>query len=896
MEKTVMSERDNILSVGFADRTLGFFEVHEEVVLVIRYREVRTEATDFCLTLTDAWKKQACSCEIHADAGQEETLFSLGRFSEAGFYRLHLTLKEGGEDLNAYLAIALCWDHRPLDGTIAADVAAEYEPKALSVTDELIRSLKLQGFDYIRGRGAPGGFEKAVLQYREKLEKAGIRQTTVNTKDMLSFPKIRELDLRRAYRYFKELKEKDPVDSAMVELQNEADLFFHAPPLPDSLAAYSKAAAIGLCDSEANSLFSMCSTAYCADGFFCDISLQNGILDYSSIYNFHGYGAVEGRAVYARKSALAYSPKGHLRPAYMTENGYKVWADEGGIPYHDQMMEMCRYAVKNSARMLAEGTDKWFWFIARAFLEAGGGFGNAHAWTQQPYPIAVTLSTLTRCLGKSIYCGRMSDLPEKCYGYVFDRGDGCDALILFAAKDEEIKLKIALATLSDMFGREERLTADAGGFIVVKCGYEPILLMLDGRLSESQYYKSAYEIEKCEGIAFSEAQRVVLNPIWNDQNLSDGTLLRKGYLVEAGKGENILFRIYNLNDAPIEGEIFITPEYKEHIEVVCADASFKIEPWGMVEIPVKLHFAADMPMNSAGDVLFGAKLADGAYVSSAVSRYWYLPDDMKIADEDIERFVGYTDLANWNLENIDKPGRVTAETDPEKGTITICADHGEGYAQWYFPEYFVKNPEVFANSDGIVFRRTHSCDAKSDITVFVCDKDGREYYSGVSSGVRMTADEKTAIFPWDVFMLHTSKEGFNDPRAFDPKNIYMVRVGVSGTPKAGIPDMTLWDFGIYHDKRNYTMPHPDKILLGGVENGKHYESAEDLKLTATLPETVIGDVRLTCGKSEYPFTVEGNLLTADLSGLGRGEYVFHVSGRTAVNYRYTNYVTFYIEK
>ncbi len=893
---TFVYEKENIVSVGFADRKLGFFETAEEIVLVIKYKDVRAENGNFSLSLTDAWGELYKTYEVTAQAGARETLFSLGSFGKAGFYRLHLTLAGKTEDINDYLAIAVCHAHGQLDGTVAADVAAEYEPRALAVTDELIKSLKLQGFDYIRGRGAPGGFEKAVLQYREKLEKAGIRQTTVNTKDMLSFPKIRELDLRRAYRYFKELKEKDPVDSAMVELQNEAELFFNAPPLPDSLAAYSKAAAIGLHDSEADSLFAMCSTAYCADGFFYDISLQNGILDYSSIYNFHGYGAVENKAVYARKSALAYSPKGHLRPAYMTENGYKVWADENGISHHDQMMEMCRYAVKNSAKMFAEGTDKWFWFIARAFLESGGGFGNAHAWTQQPYPIAVTLSTLTRCLGKGIYRGRLSSLPEKCYGHVFDRGDCRDALILFAAKDEEIKLKIASATLSDMFGKEEILTADENGYVTVKCGYDPVLLTFDGRLSETQYYKSAYELQECEKITFSKAQRVVINPIWDDQNLSDGTLLRKGYLVEAGKSQNILFRIYNLNDAPIEGEIFITPEYKEHIEVVCADASFKIEPWGRVEIPVKLHFAADMPMNSAGDVLFGAKLSDGACVSSAVSRYWYLPDDMKIADEDIKLFEDYTDLENWNLENIEQPGRVTAETDPEKGTITICADHGEGYAQWYFPEYFVKNPEIFANSDGIVLRRTHSCDAKADITVFVCDKDGREYYSGVSSGVRMTADEKTAIFPWDVFMLHTSKEGFNDPRAFDPKNIYMVRVGASGTPKAGIPDMTLWDFGVYHDERNYTAPHPGAIAFGGVENGKHYESAEDLKLTATLPETVIDDIRLTCGKSEYPFTVEGNLLTADLSGLGRGEYVFHVSGRTAVNYRYTNYVTFYIEK
>ena len=125
----------------------------------------------------------------------------------------------------------------------------------------------------------------------------------------------------------------------------------------------------------------------------------------------------------------------------------------------------------------------------------------------------------------------------------------------------------------------------------------------------------------------------------------------------------------------------------------------------------------------------------------------------------------------------------------------------------------------------------------------------------------------------------------------------MVRVGASGTPKDFIPDTTIKDFGIFYDRANATRVHPNKILFEGVEEGGRYHSAKDLLMLATLPEDVIGDVRVMLGKRKFDkWTMENNTLKIDLSDLGRGEHVIQVSGKTAVNYRYIRFATFYVEE
>lgn len=890
-------EKALISTITFSDRKLGFYERNEIVLLQIDYTEPRGADIAYHLVITDGYGQTVRDDTILAKKGESQSVFVLGHYP-LGWYRIHLTLNGGTDALCEYMAFVVVValpEREGLQRSVSADVAAEYEPKTMAFGDEFVRTLRLQGFDWIRSRTNMTAWDKQTTEYRERIREAGFKVTSTSTDDMRNMPHIKTMDLRNVYRKYKDAPGLNPITNEMYELQNESDLFFDAPALPDSLCAYSKAAFIGLSDSGCAPLLSMTSMAFSADAIYYDLMLQNGILDYSNIYNFHGYDGIESKAAFARKVALAYSPKDSIRPTFMTENGLKVWADTDGVVFFDQMIRMCQYAVRSSAKILSEGCDKWFWFIARAFLELGGGFGNMHAWTHQPYPIAAVLSNLTYQLGLGEYKGKLSDTGKDTYGYVFDRGNS-DVIVLFSSTKGQVRIRAEKMTVVDMFGGEKEYVCDENGRITVEASADPVFLRMDGRLAETEYYRSRYKVMECERKEFTQAERVVLNAVWMDQDLMNSMIMQKGYLLTEKDRQSVSLRVYNFNDQTVSGHIVVTAEHADHFDITVEETGFTIQPWGRADIDVCIKATDKAIMNSSGDIKFSAILSSGEEVSAAVCRYWFRMDDMDIDNKDIVQFKDFTDEKNWNLHNIMEPGKIEMTADAKEQSVTIRVDYCGDYAQWFFPEYYVQNPEIFDGADGIVLRRRNSACAKTKLTAFVCTDDGRSYWSGDASGVPFDDEWKTIVYPWDTFILFSSPEGFNDPRPFDPKHICKVRVGASGTPTDGVPHTTIKDFGIFYDRINAPKPHAGDIVLTGIEEGHTYKTAEGLTMTALLPPDVVGDVRVMLGKSVCDhWTVDGNLVSADLSALGRGEYVLQVSGKTAMNYRYIKYVSFNIE-
>jgi hypothetical protein len=230
----------------------------------------------------------------------------------------------------------------------------------------------------------------------------------------------------------------------------------------------------------------------------------------------------------------------------MTENGKKVWAGKDNVAIFDQLQLMCRYAVKSCAKILAEGSDKWFWFISRAFLESGGGFGNAHAWTRQPYPIFAVTANLTYQLGNGIFKGKIANMPEKSYGYLFDRGEE-DVAILFASERHTVSFKAEKLMLCDMFGKETELFG-VDGRVSIEISADPVFIRFAGRADESDYFESSFELIECEKIVYPEDRRIVLNPVWENQDLSKAIVMQKGYLFKETDEQKVTLRIYNFND------------------------------------------------------------------------------------------------------------------------------------------------------------------------------------------------------------------------------------------------------------------------------------------------------------------------------------------------------------
>lgn len=872
----------------FVDRNIGMFEKTEQIKICINNDVDGIEGKKLSLETVDPFGK-AVACHTIEDCTAD-----LGCYP-VGWYRVYV-MADGervvDQEYFAFTVTVPYANRYKGESCFATDIAGEYEPRTMRVAEEVVRAAKLQGFELARGRSKTAKWDETSTEYREKLRDGGMKTMSVCMNGYQSMPKIRELDLRDVYNVFKDAPEMNEVKSDIIELVNEPDLMYANPALPDAITAYCKMACIGVADSVSKPYVAMPGLALGRDDIYSDIMMQNGILEYSPIYNFHGYDQLAPLSIYARKVSLSYAPDGEARTSYMTENGKKAWCGDDDVLYDDHMMNMAKYSVTASSEMLSGGLDKWFWFISRAFLESGGGFGSYHAWTHQPYPVTASLANMTYQLGRGLFAGRLASLPEKCSGYLFDNGEGCHVATLWSPESCEVTLKANHVTRIDLFGKEEQIEGD--GKVTVEVNEYPCFVRFEGRADEKDYYKTDFDVTPLRTLTYTKAQRVVPNVLWMDQDLSQAMVMQKGYLLKGGKSESLVLRIYNMNGEAVKGKAYIVAEYPDQLDITIDDPCFEIEPWGEARINITLDPKCGC-MNCVGDIKFGAVLEGLGEIVGAVCRYWFKAEDMPIADEDIVEFKDYTNVENWDIKNIDSTGYIETEVEGEELTFHIF--HGEKHAQWVFPVYTVQNPEILDGTDGIVLRKKNSFMTNRDkLTAFILTKDGRSFWSGHSSGAFTSTDWRTVTYPWETFTLYSSPEGLNDIRPLIPSEIVKVRIGVSGTSKITMPDISIKKFGAYYDRLGTTVPHPEKIRFEGIEEGEKCSDIKSRILVAYLPERELCDVRVFIGKKKAEkWSVDGKIVNIDVSHLERGEHVVQVSAKTATDYRYMEVITFFVE-
>ena len=226
-----------------------------------------------------------------------------------GWYRIYLKDESGKSAECEYIAFTVTVpyaDRYKGESCFATDIAGEYEPLAIQLADEVVRGAKLQGFELARGRSSTYKWSDNLLEYRKKLKEGGMKTLNVMMNGYDTMPTIRDMDLWKVYRTFRDAPEMNEVENDIVEFCNEPDFMRSKPALPDALAAYQKMSFIGVADSKGAPYACMSSLALGRDDIYSDIYLQNGILDYSAFYNFHGYDQLKPLSTYARKVSLAY--------------------------------------------------------------------------------------------------------------------------------------------------------------------------------------------------------------------------------------------------------------------------------------------------------------------------------------------------------------------------------------------------------------------------------------------------------------------------------------------------------------------------------------------------------------------------------------------------------------
>lgn len=378
------------------------------------------------------------------------------------------------------------------------------------------------------------------------------------------------------------------------ELWNESDHGF-AVETAELFSAWYKAGALGVLDADPNMIVSF--GGYCQPDSNMDyvhLSMLNDILKYSSIYNYHSHIAQPGTFGYVSFAKTAMARTAHataslynyqtLRPTWITEAGMRI----------DNMVEkgylkQANYIVTSTVESFAIGTEKHFWFLLSPYMEAGGDFGSFSP-SLEPYPTIAAEATMTKVLGKAEYLGQPTGLSKKASGFVFYTGSRIASVLWSTKEGDRYEIKTnAPIIVTDIMGNET-LYEPANGKVEIRLGSTPLYVTYS---TAPEYLPHDIADDKLPTLSFTEAERVILSPEFENYNINNKDTKVKGHLIENGTKINV--RVTNLNSVEVKGTISAT---LMGFDVVGGDKEITIAPYSEEFVTLTLKKTGKEPVNS----------------------------------------------------------------------------------------------------------------------------------------------------------------------------------------------------------------------------------------------------------------------------------------------------------
>lgn len=343
---------------------------------------------------------------------------------------------------------------------------------------------------------------------------------------------------------------KDVVDAW--ELWNESDHGF-ALETAEQFAAWYKAAALGVYDADPNAVISF--GGFCQPNESIDyvhLALLNGVLDYSSIFNYHAHTPQGTSIPDFSRFAMVEGTVGTLnhyntqnKPVWLTEAGMKIMTS---TPSEKNLTDQAPYIVTSAVQSLSTGTDKHFWFVLAPYIENAGDFGTFSP-DLEPYPTLAAESAMTHVLGKGQYLGELCDLPEGAYGYLFFTGSRA-ASVLWAGKSTTYTFSAEQSVIvTDLMGGQT-LVKPENGQITLEIGVDPVFVTYS---IAPVYQNKQTEIVKPASLQFNEGQRVIIYPEFEGYDINDGVTKQQGHKIT--DGEKVTLHVVNFNQTAVSGRI-----------------------------------------------------------------------------------------------------------------------------------------------------------------------------------------------------------------------------------------------------------------------------------------------------------------------------------------------------
>ncbi len=859
---------------------LGVFEQQQNVVYNIEGSFEAPENKTLEFVVSDYWSAPIVEGSIQIPAGKQSVPLNLGKLN-TGWYRIRV-MQNGTEKANRTFSVVPNFSERKAyeDTPFAADFAAIYliQPDKYEAYS---KAIELAGIKWVRDRYHWDIIEPAKNEYNFPSHDGVI--DAINTTDLKLLEMFNDSakwaksdsgwlpgNLFDIYDFMKTSADNYDGRVDAWEIWNEEDAYW-APEAADVYASVLKAACIGLSDSKADpvKMFGGFATWPGLDPY-PELLMQNGVLDYSDVYNFHHHVPNTGNDVQPATTDfldahtnLSFIHENENKPIWITENGMFMLLEDGRTtPTDEQLIQQARYCVTSTVEALSRGVTKYFWFVIGPYTEQGKELGSFYT-SGMPFPVYSAESILTNVLGKGIYKGVVKNLPEGAYGYVINNGKD-DVVVAWADKPTKLQLYTDKSVkIVDMMGGEKTQNACNCEKINVTLCYDPIYIVFDGETDDKNVYYSGYEQSAEPKTEFSEIERIILKQKFSSDADSDAKL--DGYKINEGVTETVTIEVYNFNQTEKTGNI--TAEIAEGFNIIPAVQPVTVAPMSKSTVTFEISANDDVVTNTTHFLKFRGAF-NGEFTSPSVSRINAVTAK-KVEPDGI--FSGANDPENWDVRNITGGAVAVASQAPDgEGVSFKCNFNGND--RWFYPYFKIDDTSVFEGKDGVCFWVYSENDVPEvGMNVFAYMDDGRNYFIGNVYRIQLKKGWRQICIPWSRFIVNKTPY-LNDSRSIDPKHITHMSVGINIIIDDA-PPYVIKDFGYYSEKGDDSeVVSTDEITIKGLTDGdKIYDGR--ISLSAVLPNDVNPlTAKVMLNDKIYDASVDGYTLNFSTEDIKSGKY------------------------
>ncbi len=259
------------------------------------------------------------------------------------------------------------------------------------------------------------------------------------------------------------------------EIWNEPDIEVFYLGKPKEYAACLKETYPRIKEADPEAKVLICSFAM-APAKFAEGVFREDVEDYFDIYNVHYYGDVKGIVWRLNSHKKLLAKHGVKKPIWVTEMGaVHPVAKKADF---ETLKPEASYLVKAYVYGLANGAERFFYFIFSDYDERGRNFGTVNR-DFTPRPAYVALCNLTYMLGEGKFNRKVEVEKEGAECYSFS-DEGKEVNVVWSEKPQKVRFPIQKgrkpAEAVDLIGRPIRFRAYSDGTCEVSAGPEPVFV------------------------------------------------------------------------------------------------------------------------------------------------------------------------------------------------------------------------------------------------------------------------------------------------------------------------------------------------------------------------------------------------------------------------------------